>query len=1020
MYRGPLAEQNLNLSGAGDHSLTLTVTSREGSGNTQSHSVTFIVKVQRPSVSGSGFNFYTFNRTYFKSTIDPRANGTRFEDYSGIVFDPLSRHLFIIDSKKNAILETDLDGNMIMNGGNPRIIDLSAFGDGTEDGGADPEGITRISGNTYAVVFEKRNELAVFNILPETTAITRAQATVYELPDQGANNVESLAYLPAEDAFFLANSEEALTFYKIRLNPATRSVTILDSFEGQGKLTATNVSAMTFAPLISPHLLVTSTSSTKVMEVVVRRGLPGLELGQVLSEMAVSSNDIPELEGISFDDTGRMFLVGQRTSSVQGEDDFNRFDPTPTPDLNPTDLPVAQAIVPSSVQANESEQALVTVDASASSGPNQEPILSYKWREGGQVLYEGAFASVELALSGVGTHSIELIVTSASGQSQPAVFSVTVNPNAVGNTDSSAGFARFKPFTRGYFKKDIDETPVDSNNPIEDFSGAAFNPLSQHLFLVDSNKDVLVETDLEGNILRRIDMSSFRESGRETANRAIAWIGGNKYAIAMENRNAIAVVTVPPGATALAASNAQIFQLPSDGADRVEGITYSPNENAIYFVNNQDSVTLFKGRFKSSTLTIDILDSFDTLGKLGVNSINDLAFAPRLSPHLLVLSTSPAQVLEVVVADNVPGYNKGDVVSRFLFSEAGITFNDIPRAGGLAFDSQGRMYIVGEKTSAAQGEQDFSRFDSTTPVTNLPPVSNIVHRKLLVVDADNNGAETLVFNGSQSLDPDGTIIQHKWLLDGAVVVDGDGLPIPNLIRSLPVGAHIVKLQLTDDSQVTSETIIQVLVQTLQAATHEPPVASAIVPSEVFALATGQLTMTVNAAASVDLAGHPITRYQWILDGTAVVYDGSNPQPLLTFTTTDGPHVLTLWVYSTVGDESRLGSKEFPMEVILTKQIAGTSLQTNDDPSLNYVYPGSPLQQMQFAFEIKSWGAAQIYIYDQLGREVKKIQTNILAPERYREEWNLTDDNGHLVSSGVYFVLIKTPGETKKEKAVIIR
>jgi hypothetical protein len=52
--------------------------------------------------------------------------------------------------------------------------------------------------------------------------------------------------------------------------------------------------------------------------------------------------------------------------------------------------------------------------------------------------------------------------------------------------------------------------------------------------------------------------------------------------------------------------------------------------------------------------------------------------------------------------------------------------------------------------------------------------------------------------------------------------------------------------------------------------------------------------------------------------------------------------------------------------------------------------------------------------------VRNIHTDVLSPKRYREEWDLADENGHQVASGVYFVLIKTPGETKKEKAVIIR
>jgi hypothetical protein len=88
-------------------------------------------------------------------------------------------------------------------------------------------------------------------------------------------------------------------------------------------------------------------------------------------------------------------------------------------------------------------------------------------------------------------------------------------------------------------------------------------------------------------------------------------------------------------------------------------------------------------------------------------------------------------------------------------------------------------------------------------------------------------------------------------------------------------------------------------------------------------------------------------------------------------------------------------------------------------SLNYIHPGSA-QHAEFFVDLREAGSAEIHIYDQTGRQVHKFRTPELAVGQYRAPWDLKNEEGTLVSSGMYFVLIKTPGGTRREKLVVVR
>jgi hypothetical protein len=76
--------------------------------------------------------------------------------------------------------------------------------------------------------------------------------------------------------------------------------------------------------------------------------------------------------------------------------------------------PIARALpIPASVQATLKEGAVVKLDGSPSSDPDNDP-MTYTWKDGATVIAEGAIVEAILA---VGTHSITLTVSDGKGES---------------------------------------------------------------------------------------------------------------------------------------------------------------------------------------------------------------------------------------------------------------------------------------------------------------------------------------------------------------------------------------------------------------------------------------------------------------------------------------------------------------------------------------------------------------------------------------------------------------------------
>ncbi|MEO0293302.1 MAG: T9SS type A sorting domain-containing protein, partial [candidate division WOR-3 bacterium] len=65
-------------------------------------------------------------------------------------------------------------------------------------------------------------------------------------------------------------------------------------------------------------------------------------------------------------------------------------------------------------------------------------------------------------------------------------------------------------------------------------------------------------------------------------------------------------------------------------------------------------------------------------------------------------------------------------------------------------------------------------------------------------------------------------------------------------------------------------------------------------------------------------------------------------------------------------------------------------------------------------------SVQLDIYDIAGREVRKLFNGQINTKDYLIDWDLRDENGKVVPSGVYFYRLTIDEKTESNKIVVVR
>jgi len=85
---------------------------------------------------------------------------------------------------------------------------------------------------------------------------------------------------------------------------------------------------------------------------------------------------------------------------------------------------------------------------------------------------------------------------------------------------------------------------------------------------------------------------------------------------------------------------------------------------------------------------------------------------------------------------------------------------------------------------------------------------------------------------------------------------------------------------------------------------------------------------------------------------------------------------------------------------------------------NYPNPFNPTTTIRYT--LPENGQVNLTIYDQLGRQVKTLVNQSQTAGEYQVQWDGRDDNGRLMSSGLYFLTIKSGSFKQTEKLVLLK
>jgi hypothetical protein len=117
----------------------------------------------------------------------------------------------------------------------------------------------------------------------------------------------------------------------------------------------------------------------------------------------------------------------------------------------------------------------------------------------------------------------------------------------------------------------------------------------------------------------------------------------------------------------------------------------------------------------------------------------------------------------------------------------------------------------GLNSSTSIKELRFASLDQTTDYSRTEPRAN-AGRDLWANDASGDGITTAVFDGNQSIDIDGEIVDYTWIKDNLVIAEG-----PTASADLARGFHTITLVVTDDEGESSSN------EVLAAAVHTAPI-----------------------------------------------------------------------------------------------------------------------------------------------------------------------------------------------------
>lgn len=253
--------------------------------------------------------------------------------------------------------------------------------------------------------------------------------------------------------------------------------------------------------------------------------------------------------------------------------------------------------------------------------------------------------------------------------------------------------------------------PVTLAGVTNNASGLTFNRDSGTLFAVINNPEKIIEADIDGNVLRSIELYGFEDT------EGITYLGNNQFAIVEERRRGVVLIDISAQTTRLTlADQRRLILPPGDGNNNgFEGLATDRTNNRLFIVSEKHPRQLWQiDGFTGSGKTLAFSNPLD-LEKQNYGS-QDFSgvFFDDTHRNLLLLSDESKQLTEIDM--------RGNAVSRMSLRKghAGLEV-DIGQPEGVTLDDKGFLYILSEPNQLLRFEPYWTQAEFAINETSRAP-----------------------------------------------------------------------------------------------------------------------------------------------------------------------------------------------------------------------------------------------------------------------------------------------------------
>lgn len=234
----------------------------------------------------------------------------------------------------------------------------------------------------------------------------------------------------------------------------------------------------------------------------------------------------------------------------------------------------------------------------------------------------------------------------------------------------------------------IDGKPLAA---LKNASGLTHNAERNTLLTVLNQESKIIELDVEGNILREVDVAGVDDM------EGITHVSGNRYVISDERDNRLVLIELEDDATSIDVRESPKLKLGINpvGNKNFEGVSWDDNNRRLLVVKERDpkyimSVSGFFDADLSKPLSVEIkkIESFDRAMRWSLRDLSSVTYHTETG-HLLMLSDESRLIKEYD--------EEGNALSALALWEGfhGLKAH-VPQAEGIAVGSDKSIYIMSE------------------------------------------------------------------------------------------------------------------------------------------------------------------------------------------------------------------------------------------------------------------------------------------------------------------------------------